>query len=240
MSDSLYAAAERFRNGFDRRLDNECWPWTKAITSAGYGCIRIDGKSWQAHRVAYILKFGELSPHLAICHSCDNRRCVNPAHLFAGTIADNNNDRHAKGRSSGGKMAGEANPRAKLTAEIVRQIYSAKGALKDVARRFGIDEKSVSSIRTGASWASVTNASRHRMRDVDGLTSSQRRLRDSILTGKIALGTIDGIEKMMKRCGWTQRSTAYRAMKKLAAAGVIPNHVDGRTKKRRRGMKVFA
>ena len=75
-----------------------CWEWTGARNHKGYGMINIGGKTRRAHRVAYYLHTGE-SPEM-VCHSCDNPKCVNPAHLWGGTVADNARDMYDKGRAA--------------------------------------------------------------------------------------------------------------------------------------------
>lgn len=74
-----------FWAGVERSTPDVCWPWKKSTSPSGYG--RFD--RWRAHRVAYQLAHGALSPTLTIDHLCRNKRCVNPAHLEAVTLREN-------------------------------------------------------------------------------------------------------------------------------------------------------
>lgn len=133
----------------------ECWEWTGYIEPGGYGVFGFRGKLYKAHRVSYEIHNGQLDRGLQACHHCDNRRCVNPRDLFAGTNADNVADMIAKGRLA----VGEASGLAKLTTEDVIEIKMelAFGRVTNalLAERYGVSRESISSIKRGLTWKHV-------------------------------------------------------------------------------------
>lgn len=80
---SLFTEVEiaRFESHFVKGADDECWLWTGAINSAGYGSFRWRGGTWNAHRIAYALAHGVVPVDQVVDHACRNHACVNPAHL---------------------------------------------------------------------------------------------------------------------------------------------------------------
>jgi len=138
----------------DMRSVSECWLWMGARYLGGYGRIRRDGRQMGAHREAFALAYGAPVPRgVMVCHRCDNPPCVNPAHLFLGTAADNNADRHHKGRDA--RQKGELHPSAKLTdADVLemRKLRATGEQFKDLAARFGVTTQAAFLAATGRTW----------------------------------------------------------------------------------------
>lgn len=79
-----------------------CWLWMRALGTSGYGITYRDGIQIRAHRLAYELANGPIPAGLFALHRCDIRSCCNPSHLFLGTMQDNHDDMHRKGRGRSG------------------------------------------------------------------------------------------------------------------------------------------
>jgi hypothetical protein len=139
---------------------DECWEWLASLDSRGYGNFGVpkdDGSRrylmQRAHRIAWELTNGPLIKSQHLCHTCDNRKCVNPSHLFVGDAKLNMQDCISKGRR--GDRKGQANPKAKLTPDQILDIRSSGLPLSAIARAHGISKSTAHSVRSGATWGHV-------------------------------------------------------------------------------------
>lgn len=159
--------AERFDSRVDRS-GRGCWLWTGGTSPKGYGIFRLSsGRGTTAHRYAFLTAGGVIEDGQLVCHRCDNPRCVNPEHLFAGTPKENTQDMLAKGRGYGGdshhlrrdpgRVRGMKNPTRKLTEDDVREIRKLAGVLthKEIAARFGVGAAAVSHVINRRNWKHV-------------------------------------------------------------------------------------
>ena len=74
-----------------------CWLWNGGLNPSGYGVLGIIGRNQRAHRVSFEEFNGKIPEGMQVLHRCDVKSCVNPAHLYAGTVQDNANDRVKRG-----------------------------------------------------------------------------------------------------------------------------------------------
>lgn len=130
-----------------------CWEWTGARTGAGYGALKVGKRVVTVHRLAAEYLAGLDIRGRDVRHTCDNPPCINPAHLLAGSRADNNRDKVERGRQA----RGERNGAARLSEEQVREIIALEGLpQKVIAARFGVTASAVRQILRGRNWRHVT------------------------------------------------------------------------------------
>jgi hypothetical protein len=97
---------DRFNSKYSKQPDTGCWEWTAGLDRYGYGIFTVAGFKF-AHRISYEIHNGVEPAGKLVCHTCDNRKCVNPAHLYLGTNKDNMQDMVKKNRSTKGRPKSE-------------------------------------------------------------------------------------------------------------------------------------
>lgn len=146
---------ERFWQRVDVGGPRQCWRWNRGVLGTAKG--RQYGRFWDgrrnttAHRFSYELFKGPIPPGLSVCHTCDNPRCVNPAHLWLGSSAENTADRDAKQRQVRGAKAAKS----KLTARQVRAFRARRKrgeSLTALAAEAGCHPDSLRLAITGRTW----------------------------------------------------------------------------------------
>lgn len=165
MSDEQWLA-ERFFPKVQKT--DSCWIWMGCIEERGYGRVIYKGKKQKPHRVIKALNSGlalsEIPKKLLACHTCDNRKCVNPDHIFWGSNTDNMRDAAVKRRLAGKGWFGVArkgskNPARKLSepqvVEILSMLSSGESNIS-IARKFKVTESAIRSIKRGDTWREVS------------------------------------------------------------------------------------
>ncbi len=136
----------------------KCWEWYGALFR-GYGIITIKKKTHRVHRIIYKYFYGSIPKDKPfILHTCDNRQCCNPMHLYAGTSKDNAQDRLKRNPDSWPKTKrniGEKHGRTKLTEKQVLEIRASKEKLRILAKRYNVGIAAISNIKTRRTWQHI-------------------------------------------------------------------------------------
>jgi len=166
---------ERLRQSFFENKEG-CHEWNKAISKKGYGVIGIGSrvnksrKTILAHRLSWELyNVKSIPKDLCVLHKCDNRRCINPLHLFLGTPKDNTQDMIIKNRGANKKGVVPNNfvkqvervkkgQFSKLTAIQVKEIkkFLEVGInYRIIADQYNVSASCISDIKRKATWIDI-------------------------------------------------------------------------------------
>jgi len=145
---------ELFWQKINKNDPNGCWIWTAGTFPSGYG--KFEGtqrKQWQAHRFSWTIVNGPIPEGVSICHHCDIPKCVNPDHLFLGSVKDNMQDAARKGRMS----RGEDHPNVTLTEVEVAEIFLSTKTSRELANIYLVGRRTIRDIKDGYTWTWITD-----------------------------------------------------------------------------------
>lgn len=151
---------ELLKRSFNERVikSEGCWKWNKTKDKDGYGKFQFNRKAIRAHRASYIIHNGTIPKGLWVLHTCDNRECSNPDHLFLGDAKDNNKDMVNKKRSF--HLYAEDHPMSKLTRELAEQIKKllddGKLSQRSIGKMFNVTQTTIWRIKSGKAWGNPT------------------------------------------------------------------------------------
>lgn len=130
-----------------------CWEWQGVINKDGYGLTCFKGKAIRAHRLSFIHASGLSNGDFLVLHKCDNRRCINPDHLYAGDAARNSLD--AKERNRFNPAIGVNQPLSKINDEIAMKIYTDERPHAEIANDYCVSKSTVSAVKTKRRWKHI-------------------------------------------------------------------------------------
>ena len=125
-----------------------CWEWFGTTNNDGYGRLgRGHDEVLLAHRISWMIHYGEIPENFCVLHHCDNPPCVRPDHLFLGTKGDNNQDMAIKGRHG----------KSKLSTDAVIEIRKLRGFVtrRDLADVFKVSVATVQQVQERRTWKYV-------------------------------------------------------------------------------------
>lgn len=146
----------RFYSNIIINGENDCLEWRGTMKSNGYGQFRTLNKKWfHAHRYSYELFVSEIPVGMCVLHKCDNRKCVNPEHLWVGTKKENTQDMFLKQRNGYCGLKGEKNGKAKLNCEdvaLIRKIYSKEMNCTKLSKIYSVSISAIDRIVRNVTW----------------------------------------------------------------------------------------
>jgi len=188
LAEKYSALSNRFWSKVEK--GDQCWNWAASIkggSRGGYGLFWMNGVAKNAHRVSWLLKFGAIPEGMSVLHKCDNRKCVNPDHLYLGDNSQNMKDCAERGR-----MFMQTNRERALQIMARARLYRHKGAGEGVLTELERDVLDC----LGDEWV--------RPMDIGGRDASHH---SRTLARLVRMGLVE----RKRRAGWCRPSYLYRA-----------------------------
>jgi hypothetical protein len=152
---------EKYIKLFFEKIDKsqECWLWTASTTDDGYGkyTVRLgkESRTFRSTRLSFFLNYGYIDDTLLVCHTCDNPLCVNPKHLFLGTVKENNMDCITKGRQRHAKWENKSTLLKNDDVIEIKKLIKSGVSQIDIAKMFNVGKNCIWFIANGITWKGI-------------------------------------------------------------------------------------
>lgn len=157
---------DRLKKSFEKHVVKQdgCWDWKGSINRNGYtvmSCRKEIGPI-TGHKASWVIHKGSIPQYMHVCHTCDNRRCTNPDHLWIGTHKENNDDKISKGRARWAQpphKVGSDNGASKLVDEEVKKIkmlIESGRSCYSISKEFSVSSTTIKRIKNGINWSHIT------------------------------------------------------------------------------------
>jgi hypothetical protein len=139
--------------------ETDCWHYTGTLVGNGYGHLNFQGELVYVHRLSagVFLNF-DLDSKLYVLHTCDQRDCINPAHLYVGTQKDNMRDAARKGRMVGKKLTLDK-------AIEIKRLLAEGETQRTISRKYDVSTTAIGQIARGETWKEAAAPTPSELRD---------------------------------------------------------------------------
>lgn len=176
-----------------------CWVWQGQRYPKGYGKASVSGKRLRAHRLAWALANGPIPDGMFVCHHCDNPPCVNPAHLFLGTAAENMNDAARKGRLGRRRLVSGADVCA------IKEALAAGATVRAITQKLGFGRRAIRAVARTLVVDGVRPSVHYRKLTADTVRQIRARAGERAVCLASEFGvTHDSIRNVLNRKTWKQ------------------------------------
>lgn len=139
----------RFFTKVDIKEEDECWNWLESVDKDGYGRFSYYDRNLHSSKVSLIIHNGKIPKGIYALHKCDNRKCVNPKHLWLGSQQENLEDRDNKGRGNISNFKINVDIATKIREDFLNGLNK-----RQLFKKYKISSRIIYSVVSNRTWYS--------------------------------------------------------------------------------------